>query len=221
MVLLQGVTMKFLRTTNEKGFTLVELMIVVAIIGVLSAVAIPNFRKYQAKAKSSEAKLQLSAAYTAEQAFFGDYGIYHNCLASMGYNPSAEAATRYYSVGFTNGVVAINNNAYGDATNSGLNTGACPIAVAAVGIGTPVNTVNFFGTKGTGGLNAGSYAYLSVGGGSTLGTQGPGEQRFVMSAVGIIDSAFTTAAAANNTAGAPSRFTVNEIKTIREVSPGY
>jgi type IV pilus assembly protein PilA len=52
---------------HQKGFTLVELMVVVAIIGLLSAVAVPNFKKYQAKAKISEAKLQLSALYTAQR----------------------------------------------------------------------------------------------------------------------------------------------------------
>ena len=75
------------KINNESGFTLVELMIVVAIIGVLSAVAVPNFKKYQAKAKSSEAKVQLAAAYTAEQAFYGDFGLYAACLSYMGYDP--------------------------------------------------------------------------------------------------------------------------------------
>ena len=87
---------------SESGFTLVELMIVVAIIGVLSAVAVPNFKKYQAKAKTSEAKLQLAAAYTAEQAFFGDFGIYHTCLSYMGFDPTTEAPQRYYAIGFRN-----------------------------------------------------------------------------------------------------------------------
>ncbi len=45
---------------SENGFTLVELMVVVAIIGLLSAVAIPNFQKYQARSKTSEAKLQFT-----------------------------------------------------------------------------------------------------------------------------------------------------------------
>ena len=53
---MKGKTNRFF---NDTGMSLVELMIVVAIIGILSSVAIPNFKKYQAKSKTSEAKLQL------------------------------------------------------------------------------------------------------------------------------------------------------------------
>ena len=84
----------------QEGFTLVELMVVVAIIGVLSAVAIPNFKKYQAKSKTSEAKLQLSSIYSAETAFMADADSYATCLNDMGYNSSAEKDARYYTTGF-------------------------------------------------------------------------------------------------------------------------
>jgi type IV pilus assembly protein PilA len=45
-----------LRNTNEKGFTLIELMIVIAIIGILAAIAIPNFVSYRNKSYCSEAE---------------------------------------------------------------------------------------------------------------------------------------------------------------------
>ncbi len=54
---------------GQKGFTLIELMIVVAIIGILAAIAIPNFVAYQAKSKQSEAKVSLGAIFTSAVAY--------------------------------------------------------------------------------------------------------------------------------------------------------
>ncbi len=54
---------------REKGFTLIELMIVVAILGILAAVAIPSFRNYQWKAKRSEAYVNLGAMANSQKAY--------------------------------------------------------------------------------------------------------------------------------------------------------
>ena len=84
---------------NRKGFTLIELMIVVAIIGILAAIAIPNFLRFQAKAKQSEAKELLSTVYTAEEAYFAEQNSYGG-LSNAGFTPSA--TPKYYTNILTN-----------------------------------------------------------------------------------------------------------------------
>jgi type IV pilus assembly protein PilA len=64
------------------GFTLIELMIVVAIIGILAAIAIPNFLRFQLKAKSSEGKTNLAAIRTAEESYFAEFNNYVSANAS-------------------------------------------------------------------------------------------------------------------------------------------
>lgn len=82
---------------SQKGFTLIELMVVVAIIGILSAIAVPNFKKYQAKSKQSEAKIQLAAVYSVEVGAMADYDSYATCLDDLGYDASPRG---YYLIGF-------------------------------------------------------------------------------------------------------------------------
>ena len=70
---------------NQKGFSLVELMVVVAIIGILAAIAIPNYQKFQARSKQTEAKTQLSGIYASEITFSGEWGYGSPNLIQIGY----------------------------------------------------------------------------------------------------------------------------------------
>ena len=70
------------RILNKKeGFTLVELLIVVAIIGILAAIAIPQFAQYRAKAYCAAAKSDLANFAISEEAYFTDYNAYTNATS--------------------------------------------------------------------------------------------------------------------------------------------
>jgi type IV pilus assembly protein PilA len=79
---------------KQRGFTLIELMIVVAIIGILAAIAIPNFIKFQARSKQSEAKTNLKSLFTAQKAFFGERDLFLTRGDIIGWSP--EQSNRYY-----------------------------------------------------------------------------------------------------------------------------
>ncbi len=74
---------------GDRGFTLIELMIVVAIIGILAAIAIPNFMTYQAKARQSEAKVNLGGVFTTATSLFAENNTYSVPNANaLGYMPA-------------------------------------------------------------------------------------------------------------------------------------
>jgi len=84
-----------------KGFTLIELMIVVAIIGILAAIAIPNFIKFQARSKQSEAKANSKAMFTAEKAFYAEKDRWSTRVGEVGFAPERNNRYNYFLGGST------------------------------------------------------------------------------------------------------------------------
>src|SRR5271157_1519514 len=78
----EGLSMRYL-LFKTKGFTLVELMVVIVIIGILAAVAIPKFMDAAQKAKASEFPTQLTAVYTGQLAYQAERGSYVTTYAYL------------------------------------------------------------------------------------------------------------------------------------------
>lgn len=88
-----------LRIKNNPGFTLIELMIVVAIIGILAAIAIPNFNNFVAKTKKSEAKSNLGAIYNSELSYYAEFDTYSTSFSTIRWVPVGTLKYYTYTVG--------------------------------------------------------------------------------------------------------------------------
>lgn len=83
---------KMLKKKDQKGFTLIELMIVIAIIGILAAIAIPQFSEYRKRGYNATANSDIKNLYTAAQAYFSDFpngSVALSKCVSYGYTQSA------------------------------------------------------------------------------------------------------------------------------------
>jgi prepilin-type N-terminal cleavage/methylation domain-containing protein len=88
---------------NTRGFTLLELMVVVAIIALLAMVSVPSFSRFLAKAKRAEVYMNLSALYAAQKAYWAEHGTYCDALCGeggVGWKPEGQL---YYTYGFAHG----------------------------------------------------------------------------------------------------------------------
>jgi len=90
-------TINRMQRNKEKGFTLIELMIVVAILGILAAIAIPNFMRFQAKSRQAEAKTNLGAIGTTAESFRAEFDTYIvAAIGDIGWAPQGTARYSYW-----------------------------------------------------------------------------------------------------------------------------
>lgn len=108
-------------TRNKNGFSLVELMITVAIIGILALIGIPNYNKFRVKALQSEAKSALANLYVAQKSYYFQRNTYYPSLQVVGFSQLGNVR---YNVGF----------GYIDGTIMDDETGA-PLISASTGRG--------------------------------------------------------------------------------------
>ena len=73
------------KSRRSPGFTLIELMVVIATIGVLSSIAIPSLQKYVWRAERNEAYLNLNGIYKAQVSYFTDSGTYADDFITLGF----------------------------------------------------------------------------------------------------------------------------------------
>jgi type IV pilus assembly protein PilA len=94
----------FLDRQQQRGFTLLELLVTVSIVGILSAIAIPEYRDYQARAYDTRALGDLRTVALAEEAYFMNSEHYLSCsneeCASL---PGVSALSRGVQLGVTGG----------------------------------------------------------------------------------------------------------------------
>jgi type IV pilus assembly protein PilA len=148
-----------IKTAKKKGFTLIELMIVVAIIGILAAIAIPNFIKFQARSKQAEPKANMKALFVAQKSYFAEKDSFSSAVVDIGFVP--ERGNRY---AIANGGVAANWSDRSGSTE----------AVVATTYGFATDTFKGFTASTTLAITNLSWVASVTGGGTCAPTAGTG-----------------------------------------------
>lgn len=179
---------------SKKGFSLIELMVVVAIIAILSTIAIPSYQNFQAKARQKEGFALLSAYYTAAHATRAEFNFYPGNFVATGFAPTGQLTYR---------VTAKDN---GTNVPYGSDDAACITTAAACACAAPNACPNFK-----------TWQENPAG-----GVGGPVGPVAATAAVKATDTAFITAASGiiSSTADSADEYTMDQLKVLKMIKDG-
>jgi type IV pilus assembly protein PilE len=132
---------------KEKGFTLIELMIVVAIIGVIGAIAVPSYNSYMLKSRRSDAKVGMAKVADRQERYYLQNNTYTTSLADLGLTGDL-TENSYYQLSVTSADVAAfeleadanGTGASGQGGDTTTSAGDCTVMVLdSLGVKTPAD----------------------------------------------------------------------------------
>jgi type IV pilus assembly protein PilE len=109
---------------RTKGFTLIELMVVVAIIGIISAIAFPSYDSYMKKTRRADAKVALTTIADRQERFYLQNNTYTTVFGATGLNLSTTSEEGYYTLAMNSGN-ATGFKATATATGAQVNDTTC------------------------------------------------------------------------------------------------
>lgn len=117
-----------MKVHNQKGFSLIELMVTIAIMAILSVIAIPSYKSFQARARQKEGLNLMTTYYTAAHATFAEFDLFPGNFVATAFAPVGALNYRIQAADGTDIPGALNDNACISSQNT-LNCncgGACP-----------------------------------------------------------------------------------------------
>jgi type IV pilus assembly protein PilA len=205
----------FQKAHDEGGFSLVELMVTVALVGILASLAVPQYMTFVAKARQTEAKVNLASLFVAETSFQAENGSFTACVYDAGFSPAGTVLVSgaamfpgFYSIGFDSNLSVCGPRGIGSCKSTNWDASGTATSPCTGGI------IRIDGTKN------------AVGGGSSdfptpircVGAICVGPQiatvagnQFVAGAEGVISP----------TAQAIDSWQINELKVVQNNTIGY
>ncbi len=210
---------------NSLGFTMIELLIVVAIGAILAAIAVPNYQRAQMASRQTEAKTSLTTIYTYEMSYVAGTQTYSQCLWDIGYRPPGNMM--YYSVGWDQEIAQCGTAGGTPCASTFDNTGTVASAdcTPAVGIAPGISDATPAGAPGSaiignarinGAAPVPTSVYLNIPL-VPLGSAAVSNRNFVVAAAGNIGTGQVPANSAGGTEH--DKWFINQMKQLTNDQP--